>query len=55
MLSKSEKKKRIRSGSITEQEKNEIVFKKIGNSMFKHKFNTLSTDEFVSWLYDSNV
>jgi hypothetical protein len=54
MLSKSEKNKRIRSGSITEQEKNEVVFKKIsvGNTIFKQKFDTLSTDEFINWLYD---
>ena len=53
MLHKSEKSKRIRSGSITEQEKNDIVFSKvsIGNTNFKDKFNTCSTDEFVNWLY----
>ena len=54
MLSKSETKKRIRSGSLTEPEKNEVVFTKIsvGNSIFKQKLNTLSTDEFINWLYD---
>jgi len=54
MLSKSEKNKRIRSGSITDQEKNEVVFNKIsvGNSIFKQKLNTLSTNEFINWLYD---
>tara|TARA_B110000285_G_C15024417_1_gene563360 strand:- start:815 stop:1018 length:204 start_codon:yes stop_codon:yes gene_type:complete len=53
MLQKSEKSKRIRSGSITEQEKNDIVFSKvsIGNTNFKDKFNTCSTDDFVKWLY----
>ena len=53
MLHKSEKSKRIRSGSITEQEKNEIVFSKlsIGNAKFKDKFNNCTTDEFVTWLY----
>jgi hypothetical protein len=53
ILSKSEKSKRIRSGSITEQEKNEIVFEKlsIGGDELKKKWNTLSTSEFVAWLY----
>lgn len=53
ILSKSEKSKRIRSGSITDQEKNEVVFDKlsIGNDEFKKKWNTLSTSDFVTWLY----
>lgn len=53
ILSKSEKSKRIRSGSITDQDKNEVVFEKlsIGNHEFKKKFDTLSTNEFVEWLY----
>tara|TARA_B110000285_G_scaffold235423_1_gene317046 strand:- start:7764 stop:8567 length:804 start_codon:yes stop_codon:yes gene_type:complete len=53
MISKIEKTKRIRSGSITEQEKNEIVFEKISfnNQDFKHKFNSLTTEHFVTWLY----
>ena len=53
ILTKSEIIKRIRSGSITDQEKNDIVFNKLslGNSEFKHKFNTLSTSDFVTWLY----
>ena len=54
MLSKSVKTKRIRSGSMTETEKNDIVFDKlsIGNTNFKTKFNTLTTDEFIIWLYE---
>ena len=52
MLLKSEKTKRIRSGSITEQEKNETVFQKISsNNEFKCKFEKLTTEQFVSWLY----
>jgi len=52
MLLKSEKTKRIRSGSITEQEKNEVIFNKLSieNNIFKHKFDTLTTDKFVEWL-----
>ena len=52
MLLKSEKTKRIRSGSITEQEKNETVFQKISsNNEFKYKFENLTTEQFVTWLY----
>lgn len=53
ILSKREKTKRIRSGSITDQEKNDIVFNKIsiGSYEFKHKFDNLSTSDFVTWLY----
>ena len=53
ILSKSEKSKRIRSGSITEQEKNEVVFEKLSicSDEFKKKWDTLSTSEFVAWLY----
>lgn len=53
MLVKSEKTKRIRSGSITEQEKNEIVFQKIyfDTEHFKNKFESLTTEQFVTWLY----
>ena len=54
MLSKSIKTKRIRSGSMTDTEKNDIVFDKIsiGSTNFKTKFNTLTTDEFITWLYE---
>ena len=53
ILLKSEKIKRIRSGSITEQEKNDIIFNKIstGSYEFKDKFDSLSTSDFVNWLY----
>ena len=52
MLLKSEKTKRIRSGSITEQEKNDVIFNKltIENNIFQNKFDTLSTEKFVEWL-----
>lgn len=55
MLSKSEKTKRIRSGSITEQDKNEVVFQKLsfGNQEFIRKLNTLNTERFVTWLYSN--
>jgi hypothetical protein len=54
MLTRSIKTKRIRSGSMTDTEKNNIVFDKIsiGNSNFKKKFDTLTIDEFVVWLYE---
>ena len=54
MLTRSIKTKRIRSGSMTDTEKNNIVFGKIsiGNSNFKKKFDTLTIDEFVVWLYE---
>lgn len=54
MLLKSIKTKRIRSGSMTDTEKNDIVFDKlsIGSDNFKEKFDTLTTDDFISWLYD---
>lgn len=54
MLNKSIKTKRIRSGSMTETEKNDIVFDKlsIGNHNFKIKFDTLTIDEFILWLYE---
>lgn len=54
MLSKSEKTKRVRSGSMTEKEKNDIVFDKIavGSKTFKTQFDTLTTEEFIGWLYE---
>lgn len=53
MLLKSGKTKRIRSGSITEQEKNDVIFNKLSieNNIFQKKFNTLSTSDFVEWLF----
>jgi hypothetical protein len=55
MLIKNDKTKRIRSGSITEQEKNDVVIEKVTTSsnMFKDYYENKTMKEFVRWLYKS--
>lgn len=53
MITKSEKMRRIRSGSVTEQEKNEQLLNKFSfnRDIFNEKYNSGNIEDLVKWLY----
>lgn len=53
MIAKTEKMRRIRSGSVTEQDKNEQLLTKfsVSRDILKEKYNDGNMIELVSWLY----
>jgi len=54
MITKTEKMRRVRSGSVTEQDKNEQLLTKfsLSRDILKEKYNNGDMDELVSWLYN---
>lgn len=56
MITKSEKMRRVRSGSVTEQDKNEQILNKfsIHRDIVKEKYDSGNMDELVNWLYSNN-
>lgn len=57
MIAKSEKMRRVRSGSVTEQDKNEQILTKfsINRDIVKEKYDSGNMDELVNWLYNNNA
>lgn len=53
MISKTEKMRRIRSGSVTEEEKNEHLLTKFSfnRDIFNEKYNSGNIEDLVKWLY----
>jgi signal recognition particle GTPase len=53
MITKSEKMRRVRSGSVTDQEKNERLLNKFSanRDLLKEKYETGNMVELVNWLY----
>lgn len=53
MITKTEKMRRIRSGSVTEQEKNEQLLNKFSfhRDIFNEKYNSGNIEDLVKWLY----
>ena len=53
MIAKSEKMRRIRSGSVTEQDKNEQILTKfsLNRDIVKEKYGSGNMTELVNWLY----
>lgn len=56
MITKSEKMRRVRSGSVTEQDKNEQILNtfSINRDTVKEKYNIGNMDELVNWLYSNH-